>query len=665
MANYPYFRIEAPAMDPIPLPPSIPHVLVVDDEPDVADLFRLKFRRELRAGEIAFSFAENGAEALAVVQADPSITVVFTDINMPVMNGLALLAQLRQLDERPLRSVVVSAYGDMDNIRTAMRSGAMDFIVKPIDLQDLEATLHKAIREVEAVIAAVTVRARLQHSEFEKEAAHQARRAQQEFFDNITHELRTPLTLLLGPLEQALDRTRDQHLLHLLQRAHRNGQQLHTLIDELLDTARIGAGALELQLARADFGAFCGQVAEDFAPLARARGIAYAIEVPETACYADFDAAKVRKIIVNLLSNAMKFTGEGGRVGLRLEVDADGQARLQVADSGRGISPEALPRVFERFYRGDEGGGTGIGLSFARRLAELHGGQLSARSVLGEGSTFILEMPLVLQEPPVRLPAQAEAQVQESADPTELPSVLVVEDHPEMRAHIQACLDGHYQVLLAADGQQGWDMALAQLPDLIVTDWAMPGMDGKALCLALRQDMATSHIPIVLLTAKAGIDQRLEGLEGGADVYLSKPFHREELLLQLRNLRLRQQAQRRHIGQDLPLTPEAPQVESMDAQFIARVKAVLQRELANERFGVEQLADALGMSRKTLHRKLSAVTGQNPNATIRNFRLDAAMHLLKSKAGPVGEVAYLTGFSSHSYFSKCFQEYFQIAPSDV
>lgn len=654
-------------MNHMSLPPNVPHILVVDDEPDVADLFRLKFRKELKAGELLFSFAVNGEEALAFVQADPSISVVFTDINMPVMNGLDLLVRLRALQDRQLRTVVVSAYGDMDNIRTAMRQGAMDFIVKPIDLQDLEATLHKALREVEAAIAAIAVKAQLQRSELEKEAALQSRRAQKEFFDNITHELRTPLTLLLGPLEQALDHTRDQQLLALLQRAHRNGQQLHTLIDELLDTARIGAGAMELNLRLGDFAAFCAQVAEDFAPLARARGIAYHYQVPEASLYAHFDAAKLRKIIVNLLSNAFKFTEAGGRVGLRLLADAPGHVRLQVEDSGRGIAPEALPLVFERFYRGEEGG-TGIGLSFARRLAELHGGQLTASSTLGEGSNFLLELPLEVQpEPPGAPLVQDDAAWTEDTaeDPGQLPSVLVVEDHAEMRAHIQACLAGQYQIIEAADGQAGWLLAQAHLPDLIVTDWMMPGMDGKALCLALRQDMATSHIPIVLLTAKASLEHRLEGLEGGADVYLSKPFHREELLLQLRNLRQRQQAQRRQLRPDVVIEPELPKAQSMDAQFLAKVHAALNRELANERFGVEQMADALGMSRKTLHRKLSAVTGQNPNAMIRNFRLEAAMQLLKQKAGPVGEIAYLTGFSSHSYFSKCFQEYFQIAPSEV
>lgn len=654
--------------------PSVPHILVVDDEPDVADIFRLKFRRELKAGELLFSFAVNGEEALATVAADPSITVVFTDINMPVMNGLDLLMHLRALGDRELRTVVVSAYGDMDNIRTAMRQGAMDFIVKPIDLQDLEATLHKALREVEAAIAAIAVKAQLQRSEHEREVAQEARRAQKEFFDNITHELRTPLTLLLGPLEQALDHTRDQALLALLQRAHRNGQQLHTLIDELLDTARIGAGAMALQLGLAEFGAICRQVAEDFAPLARARGIAYHIGVPDDPVYAHFDAAKLRKVLVNLLSNAFKFTGEGGRVGLRVAADAGGHVRVQVEDSGRGIAPEALPLIFERFYRGEEGGGTGIGLSFARRLAELHGGQLTASSVLGEGSTFTLDLPLELttmaalpsiQEVPALTEIETETEIEDEGARR---SVLIVEDHPEMRAHLQACLAGEFRVIEAADGQAGLVRAQAHMPDLLVTDWAMPGMDGKALVQALRQNIATSHIPVVMLTAKADLQHRLEGLEGGADVYLSKPFHREELLLHLRNLLRRQASQRHQVRQDAgfaPLEPSAPPLQSMDTQFLEKVQAVLQRELANERFGVEQMADVLGMSRKTLHRKLSAITGQNPNATIRNFRLEAAMQMLKAKTGPIGEIAYMTGFSSHSYFSKCFQEYFQIAPSDV
>ena len=642
----------------------VPHILVVDDEPDVADLFRQKFRREIKAGELRFSFAGNGEEALARVQEMPDISVVFTDLNMPVMNGLDLLGHLRALPGRLLRTVVVSAYGDMPNIRVAMNQGAMDFIVKPIDLKDLDLTLRKALGEVEEQAVARAAAGALEAAKLEKDAAEQARRMQKEFFDNITHELRTPLTLLLGPLELALDHTKEATVQQYLQVSHRNGRQLLTLIDELLDTARLEAGMMVLQAETVDLMGFCLSLAEDFAPLARAKGIGYVMEVPIGPVYTRFDPAKLRKVIANLLSNAFKFTAVGGEVSLEVVLRGSERAVIRVSDTGVGIPEEALPRVFERFYRTGEGGGTGIGLSLAKSLADLHGGDLRVRSEVGKGSTFELELPLVVGEVPTGM-ARMAGEVAVERPEVELPLVLVVEDHAEMRNYIRQCLEGSYDVVLAEDGEQGLNLAKTHVPDIVISDWTMPKMDGLEMGAALRADVGTSHIPIVMLSARAALEHRLEGLGGGADVYLSKPFHREELLLQVNNLLRRRSEWRAKARREVLTEPEVEAQPSMDDQFLRKVHAVLQKELANERFGVEQMADELGMSRKTLHRKLTAVTGQSPNTIIRNFKLEAAMQMLKNKSGPVGEISYLTGFSSHSYFSKCFQEYFHVSPSEV
>ena len=656
----------------------IPHILIVDDEPDVEALFRQKFRRRLRSGDFVFEFAANGKEGLDQVIANAEIGIVFTDVNMPVMDGLEFLRHLHLQKDRVLKTLVISAYGDMSNIRQAMNLGAMDFIVKPIDLDDLETTLLKAVEEWKELAAGRDAALALEAAQRQKVLAEESRQLQKQFFDNVTHELRTPLTLLLGPLETAMDGATNSEVVRNLFLARKNGNILLKLIDELLDVARIEAGSMELHLIHADLNAFLQDLADSFNPLARSLGITLTYEPATHVLMLDFDAEKLRKVFSNLLSNALKFTPSGGEVWFKLSgKPGEAEVRITVQDTGPGIPKADLPHVFERFYRASKGTtqsvrGVGIGLSLSRDLVGLHAGRIAVTS--DKGACFEVALPQ-RNEAVAGDPGTAWIQVAEVIPSPEvaaspggeegLPLLLLTEDNAEMLAHIRGHLSGHYRMLEASNGEEGFALACEEVPDLIISDVMMPVMDGQEFCQRLKQETATSHIPIILLTARAQAQDRLEGLKIGADAYLTKPFHKEELLAVAANLVASRRLLREKYRQEHLHTPKNEASSSMEEQFLQSVRQVMAAHLADELFGVGQMAEEIGMSRKTLHRKLKAIIGQTPIQFIRQFRLEAAMALLKTKTNPIGEVAFLTGFSSHSYFSKCFTEYFKVSPSEV
>lgn len=663
------------------------HILIVDDEPDVEDLFRQKFRKRLRSGELAFTFAENGKQALECLAADPRIEVVFTDLNMPVMDGLSFLSEVKAQPDNPVKTVIISAYGDLSNIRQAMNRGAMDFIVKPIDLTDLEATLDKALAEADILRRGLEAAAALEATRLEKEVVERSRKAQKDFFDNVTHELRTPLTLLLGPVERALALVPEGSARRQLLLARKHGSALLQLIDELLDIARIDADSHQLMPVRADLSAFLRTLCASYTAHAEARELRFSMEIPDARVEVDFDPQKLRKVVDNLLSNAFKFTPAGGTVALTLQSAAE-TVEIRVHDSGPGIPQADLPHIFDRFFRASSDAtqgirGTGIGLALARELVELHHGTVSVTSVTGQGADFVVRLPLrqdasqVLSNkvPAAELSEAAEALAPDNVEiATTEPAVtandtagliLIAEDHPEMRAHIRASIGERYRVLEAANGREALEIATSQVPDILISDVMMPEMDGIELCAMVKGTRETAHIPVILLTARAHVTDRLEGLKTGADVYLAKPFHEEELLTHLHNLLQSREQLREKYRRELLLAPSAPTTNSMEDQFLQAVRQLMDTHLGNEHFGVSQMAAELAMSRKTLHRKLSAMTGQSPNQFIRTFRLEAARQMLQNKTGPIGEIAFMTGFGSHSYFTKCFVEAFGMQPSEV
>ncbi|MEO6039774.1 MAG: ATP-binding protein, partial [Saprospiraceae bacterium] len=400
------------------------------------------------------------------------------------------------------------------------------------------------------------------------------------------------------------------------------------------------------------------------------------------------DRDKLEKIVANLLSNAFKHTPAGGRVDFTAEIH-DQRLSLRVENTGQGIPPDQLERIFERFYQVDNTGnamGTGIGLALVKELVALQAGELQVESEPGQSTAFLVELPLALAAFPAEMIIEEPSVITnqsffekslpdgtpESGTPEgpigsnpALPLCLVVEDNRDVQDFIRAQLETQFQVLLASDGRAGWQAAVEHIPNLIISDVMMPGMDGNALCAALKSDERTSHIPIILLTARADQDSRITGLETGADDYLTKPFDAQELLVRAQNLVHQREQLRRRFSRTMVLKPQEIALTSADERFLQRIQETLDLRLADEQFSVEELAAAAGMSRSQLHRKLTALIDQPPVEFIRNFRLRRAKEMLEAGAGNVSEICYEVGFGSPAYFSKAFKEAFGASPSEM
>ncbi|MBD0254169.1 MAG: response regulator [Cytophagales bacterium] len=518
-------------------------------------------------------------------------------------------------------------------------------------------------------------------------------RVKSNFFANISHEFRTPLTLLLGSLQDKINLLRaaggDAQPVRRqeLDVMHRNAARLLTLINQLLDLSKLESGQLHLEPRAGDLGKFFGVMAASFSSLADSRQIHFRLLLPGDPLYYRFDADKLEKITVNLLSNAFKFTPLGGEVTLRVEASA-GRVRLAVQDSGSGIAPEQLPKVFDRFYGGTghyaDGQGTGIGLALVKELVQLHAGQVTVESDALRGTQFVVELPLTpitaadlaaeatpaapsaaLPLLPVPEPGETGPQpVPGRTAPEEMPLLLLVEDNADLRAYVRQHLEGHYRVVESENGRQGLDAALRHVPDLIVTDWMMPDMNGLELCEKVKTDERISHIPVIMLTALATQESKLQGLETGADEYLTKPFDARELQLRVRNLIETRRRLRERFGPGGEGLPAGVAPTSVDEKLLQRMLAITEAHLASSDFGPEEFAREVGMSRMQLHRKLTALTGQSTSDFLRTLRLKRAAHLLTAKTGNVSEVAFAVGFNSLAYFSKCFKEQYGVPASE-
>lgn len=522
------------------------------------------------------------------------------------------------------------------------------------------------------------------------------------FFANISHEFRTPLTLLLGPLREMEAGTFRGDAKKYFGIMRRNAARLLALVNQLLDLSRLESGKLQLQLQSADLHRTLRTVAGSFESLADQKQIEFKVDIPNTPLWAKFDPDKLEKIVGNLLSNAFKFTPEEGKVELRitiydLRLGTDGnsivnrKSSIVIEDTGIGIPPDQLPHIFERFYQVENTGadiqpGSGIGLALTKELVELHGGQISVESnisPLGTGTVFTVSFHFEEAEPPVTVPIETTAPIAEAVPlPSEivnrqssivnqkphtshLPIVLVAEDNPDVRSYILEQLQGDYRLVEARDGQQALDLALAQTPDLILTDLMMPVLNGVELTRQLKSDIRTNHIPVVMLTAKSAQGDRIGGIETGAEAYLTKPFDAAELRATLANLLAQRRILQEKFAKQIRLDAPAAAVVSLDDQFLQKVLSTIEDHLDDETFGVEPLAAAVAMSRSNLFRKVEALLGKSPNQLIRERRLLKAKHLLENGAGNSTEVAFMTGFNSPSYFAKCFQEMFGEAPDVV
>ncbi|MEM6264361.1 MAG: ATP-binding protein [Bacteroidota bacterium] len=494
------------------------------------------------------------------------------------------------------------------------------------------------------------------------------------FFTNISHEFRTPLTVIGGMTQQMMSQP-EQWLTKGGTLIQRNVQGLLGLINQILDLRKLESGSLNLNLVQSDVVQFIRREAAAFESMADMKEIALRFESKEKSLVMDFDPEKLGQIHMNLLSNALKFTPKGGEVEVNLNQQDPQTLELQVKDTGIGIPPEKLPLIFDRFYQVDgsetrEGEGTGIGLSLTKELAQLMEGEIHVESNPGEGTTFTLQLP-IHQQAPVKegplttsaLPAPVPAAPAPAASPaptstSDKPSLLIIEDNPDIVEYLYACLDPHYEVSSARDGQAGIDAALQQVPDLIITDVMMPYKNGYEVCEALKLDERTSHIPIVMLTAKADQASRLEGYKRGADAYLAKPFLEEELFIRLEKLlEIRRTLQQRYAGGAVPdqVAVDEPALQLEDAFLIKARQAILDH-LDDSNYRGDSLGKDMGMSRTNFHRKIKALTGLSPSHFIRAVRLDQAMALMRNEELQISEIAYMTGFTNPNYFNRVFKE---------
>ncbi len=531
--------------------------------------------------------------------------------------------------------------------------------------------------------------------------------AKSRFFANISHEFRTPLTLTIGPLEDVLAGTHGStpsEVEEQLELSLRNSRRLLRLVNQLLDVARIESGEMKLLASRRDLVPVIEGICLAFVPLAERKTVAFNRVLPTDPVLAYFDADLLEKVVINLLSNAFKFTPPGGTVRLSLTTiapsddagNAPARAIIEVRDNGPGIASAHLPHLFERFYRVREPGsrkGTGIGLSLARELAELHGGSLEVSSEEGFGSVFTFRLPLgkshlspeqIDDEPghyetidPAEAvahgsgletadtngdrPAEAEAAERETPggeSVDDATTVLVIDDSTDIRTYLRTHLEPRYRVLEAADGLSGLETVREQLPDLVISDLMMPGMNGTDLCEAMKADPELDFIPILLLTAKASPESRVEGLGTGADDYLTKPFNMQELTVRVDNLIESRRRLRQRIPPHRPLTVGPIDVQSSDEAFLEKLTRVTEERMDDPEFGVDELARAMSESRSNLYRRLSKIGAPSAAELIRSLRLQRASQLLSAQAGTVGEIAYGVGFRSVSHFSRCFKDEF-------
>lgn len=504
----------------------------------------------------------------------------------------------------------------------------------------------------------------------------EANKAKLQFFTNISHELRTPLTLIADPVNYIIhDDNLNSQQRSMLQIVQRNVLVLTQLVSEILDFRKVQNGKMELRLSDFNLSENMKQWIMLFSASAQKKHIAISMNAPDVVMLrADQD--KIERICYNLLSNALKYTSEGGEITLTAK-EENGRVMISVADNGCGISSDELPYIFDRFYQAKNAGrGTGIGLAIVKAFTELHHGEVSATSIEGKGSTFTIHIPVrqkgeVTNQPTEKIeqlvePSSAQEvpnqarHIDELIQPyqTDKPEVLIIDDNIDIRTYLRSVLSEKYNVSEAANGKAGLELARKIVPDIVLSDIMMPVMDGLAFCQQLKTDKAISHIPVILLTARSLDEQRAEGYEHGADAYLSKPFSLRLLLSRIDNLI----ESRKKLNQTWSKGVEDDEIgnisNEIDKSFLKQLRKIIQENLANSDLSVEQIGDEIGLSRVQLYRKVKALTGYSPVEIVRKARLTRARHLLQTTERTVSEVAYAVGFSTPSYFSKCYKDEF-------
>lgn len=551
--------------------------------------------------------------------------------------------------------------------------------------------LRKKTEELEGIVLERTAQVMEQKNTLEEQAKKlvEMDRLKSRFFTNVSHEFRTPLTLILGQIEAATTEAAEERRASRLTMAARNARRLQRLINRLLDLARLESGRMTLQASSGNFVEFLKQRFLAFESLAEQKHITLKFHSPREQLNVYFDREKLEDVIDNLVSNALKWTGEGGQVRLdiRPSIDTD-SVEFIISDTGIGIAPDRLPFIFDRFYRADESHeqeGSGIGLALAKEMIELHRGRIDVASTEGKGTSFTITLPIGrshltsdeiliagdIEPDSFRNKIEAGGLDQAEAGDerpneggTSLPTVLVVEDNADMRMFIGDCLRDSCLILEAAHGEEGLAVAIERMPDLIITDVMMPRMDGTELCRRLKSDARTSHIPVVMLTAKAALENRLEGLETGADDYVVKPFNQKELRVRAVNLIHQRALLRQRFREVTAIDPAQVSAKPMDQAFLENVLSSIRRHIDDESYDVPTLGNDIGMSVSQLNRKLNALVDQSAGQLIRATRLECAATLLRQNAGTIAEIAYRVGFSDHASFTRSFKARFGCSPTE-
>ena len=543
-------------------------------------------------------------------------------------------------------------------------------------------------------------RIRIKHefemSKFEAQKLHEVDELKSRFFTNISHEFRTPLTLILGPIKQMITRLSDGKMKEDLNIVHRNANKLLGLVNQLLDISKIESGNMKLQASPQNIIQVIKVLVLSFTSYAERKKITLNFNSTQDEIMVYLDKDKIDKIITNLLSNAFKFTPDGGEIEVSVKRD-DKFVNVSVNDNGIGIPKENLDKIFDRFYQVDgshtrKQEGTGIGLSLTKELVELHKGRIEVESEEGRGATFIISLPLGsehLHRDEIREPIKDEEKLSTTPadsifiedlksedseknsgkidpdliDQSEKPLLLLVEDNSDVRKYIKENLIEGYVIMEAVDGEDGWEKSIENTPDLIVSDVMMPRMDGFELCKKLKTDERTSHIPVILVTAKAAKEDKLGGYEIGADDYIMKPFEPDELKVRIKNLIEQRKRLQDHFRKQGIAGIERQKITSFDKRFLQKLLDIIKNKISDSEFSVEYLANELAISRSVLQRKVFSLTGESPVELIRRIRLNRAAELIENKFGNISEIALEVGFSNPAYFADCFKKQYGVTPT--
>lgn len=525
------------------------------------------------------------------------------------------------------------------------------------------------------------MRFNIENAKKESQRLHELDMMKIKFFTNISHEFRTPLTLILSPLDKILKNLKEGELKSQLSLVYRNAQRLLRLVNQLLDIRRMEVEEFKLHPQYADMVAFVKDITHSFSDIAESQHIQYSFHSNVATLFMYFDIDKVDKIMYNLLSNAFKFTPQGGQIQVDLKYQRDalndgkGVVEISVRDTGIGIPKDKHEKIFEQFFQHEHPGnvvnqGSGVGLALVKEFVKLHQGSISVESEPDKGSCFIVSLP-VITEAIVDTTVIEEnitssgIEVLDDNQPRQQKplTVLIIEDNHDLRFYLKDNLRHRYHVLEASNGKEGYQKVFSVFPDIVITDIVLPEMDGIEICRKIKTDRRTSHIPVILLTAQTAADQKIIGFEAGADEYITKPFTFEILESRIRNLIRQREALRKSFQKQIEVEPSAVEVVSLDKKFIQKAVEIVEKNIDNSNFSVEELSHELNMSRVNLYKKLLSLTGKTPIEFIRIIRLKRAAQLLRGSQLTIAEIAYKVGFNNPKYFTKYFKEEFGMLPS--